>query len=154
MKIKWLSHPNKPELNGTEQHVARELAHVAIGYGQAELCPLPKRGTNEYLKWKAEQVAAAVPQATDTAILYVSPAQWTAVQGDGSTWSCTRVIKKEGFESFSYSTPPADCPAGVAKRWRELKGATPMEAVNQAERERARIAQETYDLKSKNFKRW
>ena len=39
MKIKWLSHPNKPELNGTEQHVARELAHVAIGYGQAGTLP-------------------------------------------------------------------------------------------------------------------
>ena len=39
MKIRWTSHPSKPELNGTEQHVAREFAIVACGYGQAEYCP-------------------------------------------------------------------------------------------------------------------
>ena len=44
MKIRWTSHPSKPELNGTEQHVAREFAIVACGYGQAEYCPKTRCG--------------------------------------------------------------------------------------------------------------
>jgi hypothetical protein len=154
MKIKWISHPNKPELNGTEQHVARELAHVAVGYGQAELCPMPKRGTNEYLAMRAEQSRLSVPQANDVAIPYIDPPQWQAFDSDGSNFSVCRIVKKHGFESTSFKEPPADCPPNVAKRWREMKGATPQPAIDAAAREEAREAQEAYNQRAKTFRRY
>ncbi len=54
MYILWKKHPYKPELNGTKEHVARSLGEVAVGYGQAELCPRPNYGTPE---WAAERAA-------------------------------------------------------------------------------------------------
>jgi hypothetical protein len=38
-RILWIQHPTKPELNGTTEHVSRELAAVAVGYGQASHAP-------------------------------------------------------------------------------------------------------------------
>lgn len=39
MKILWLSHPTQPELNGTEEHVSRTVAEIAIGFRQAKFVP-------------------------------------------------------------------------------------------------------------------
>jgi hypothetical protein len=39
MQVKWLHHPTCPELNGTTEHVAREVATIAIGFRQAEFVP-------------------------------------------------------------------------------------------------------------------
>jgi hypothetical protein len=39
MKIKSLHHPTCPELNGTEEHVSRSVADIAIGFRQAEFVP-------------------------------------------------------------------------------------------------------------------
>jgi hypothetical protein len=154
MKIRWLQHPTKPQLNNTEQHVSRETARVAVDYGQAEVCPPPRRGTNEYLAWRAEQSRQAVPQANDVSIPYVDPPTWEAFDSDGSNFSVCRIVKKHGFESTSYLTPPADCPPNVAKRWREMKGAIPQPAIDAAAREAARQAQELYNQRSKTFKRY
>jgi hypothetical protein len=39
MQVKWLHHPTCPELNGTTEHVSREVANIAIGFRQAEFVP-------------------------------------------------------------------------------------------------------------------
>jgi hypothetical protein len=62
MKILWKSHPTKPELNGITEHVARELAVVACGYGQAELI----RFANSQERLKAASEEFAVKQAPST----------------------------------------------------------------------------------------
>jgi hypothetical protein len=36
MKITWVLHPTKPELNGTDDHVKAEVGVVAIGFGFAK----------------------------------------------------------------------------------------------------------------------
>jgi hypothetical protein len=109
MKIRWLQHPTKPQLNNTEQHVS---------------------------------------------IPYVDPPTWEAVDTDGGRYSVCRIIKRHGFESTSYATPPADCPANVAKRWEEMKGATPQPAIDQSVLEQARAAQAAYNEKAKTFRRY
>jgi len=154
MKIKWLQHPTKPQLNNTEQHVSREAASVAVDFGQAVLCPPPKRGTNEYLQWRREQSAMAVPQANDVSIPYIDPPQWEVKESDGSNFSVCRIVKKHGFESTSFLAPPLDCPPNIAKRFYELKGKTPQPALDAAQREAARQAQEEYNQRSKTFKRY
>jgi hypothetical protein len=59
MRILWKSHPYKPELNGTIEHVARELATVAVGYGQAEYAPY--KNYIERLQAEEAQRQAAIP---------------------------------------------------------------------------------------------
>ena len=115
MKIRWLQHPTKPELNNTEQHISREAAHVAVDFGQAVLCPPPKRGTNEYLAWRREQSATAVPQANDTAIPYVDPPQWEAFDADGSNFQYLPRCKKARLREHQLP----DSPDRTARRtWR------------------------------------
>ncbi len=59
MKIKWLQHPNNPAKNGTTEHVARELAVVAVGYGQAELIRFANAA--ERLRAASEEFAQSQP---------------------------------------------------------------------------------------------
>ena len=61
MKILWKSHPTKPELNGTTEHVAREFAIVACGYGQAEVVRFANAA--ERLKAASEEFAQKQPPA-------------------------------------------------------------------------------------------
>lgn len=65
-KVKWLSHPVDPSKNGTTEHVAHELAVIACGYGQAELCPRPNYGTPEYLAERAETATGTLGKAPST----------------------------------------------------------------------------------------
>ena len=59
MKILWTNHPTQPTKNGTTEHVAREFAIVAVGYGQAEVVRFANAG--ERLKAASEEFAQAQP---------------------------------------------------------------------------------------------
>lgn len=127
MKILWKSHPTKPEMNGQTEHVARELATVAIGYGQAEACPLPRYGTDEYLQMKAEQAAQVKGPAPGDVVPPGTPsgtAEWGVKDKGPSSLSTVQVWKRvSSGEVTWYAAPPDDCPESVRRRFEELKGA-------------------------------
>src|ERR1700729_3935264 len=79
-RIKWLDHPTDKTKNGTVEHVAREFATVACGYGQAEHVRDPRRGTNEYLEFRATEEANRKPNPLDTCVANVWPPTWECIQ--------------------------------------------------------------------------
>jgi hypothetical protein len=122
MKILWKHHPLKPELNGTTEHVSRAFADVAVGYGQAEVCPKPNYGTPEWLQERWEQSARAVPQPGETNVC-VEGVQWGVQPAiAGYKWSKVMVIKKVLSEVFYFALPPSDCPLPIVQQYWDLVG--------------------------------
>jgi hypothetical protein len=117
--IIWKNHPYRPELNGTKADVARSLAEVAIGYGQAELCRRPAYGTAEWVQERQAAAAKAVPDSGD-----VDPnskgTEWGLKDRADSPFSQVTIIKRTGSTTTYYSTPPVDCPPSIVARWAEL----------------------------------
>ena len=96
MKILWKSHPTNPAKNGTTEHVARELAVVAVGYGQAELIRFANAG--ERLKSLSEECAIAQPPAhTDWTVNAGSASGEVYILGRCSNPTCGQI---------RYSGPP------------------------------------------------
>ena len=118
-KIKWLHHPTKPELNGTTEHVARELATIACGYGQAELCPRPGYGSPEWLADRAALSAAAHANPTDVNPT-VAGVEWGVQDKSLSVFSKVLVLKRSGSTIEYFDAPPADAPLTVIQRFRDL----------------------------------
>jgi hypothetical protein len=73
MKILWKNHPYNSAKNGTTEHVARELAVVAVGYGQAELIRFANAA--ERLKAASEEFAITQPP---------SKTEWSVNAGSAS----------------------------------------------------------------------
>ena len=150
MKIRWTNHPSNPSLNGTEQHVARSLAEVACGYGQAEIVPPARWGTTE---WHAERLAqsAAVTEPGD----HDTPAQFF----DQPVWSVAAlvsgtvcVVKSFKSETTRYEAPPVDCPLSIVEQYLSLKNVDP--AAGALALDAAKRAQVEYNASIQNAKRF
>jgi hypothetical protein len=162
MQILWKKHPSKPELNGTKEHVSRQFAEVAIGYGQAEACPRPRYGTAAWLAERKAMSAAANPAAAT---------EWNKISGNsapdvsvpftaGVVWSIhpdvrsgrTYVVKESGREKSYFEWPPDEAPDVIKKQFKEMsvEGAfKDRETIEVAQR-----AQANHNISIQNARRW
>jgi len=131
MQILWKNHPSDPSQNGTSQHVAREFAVVAIGYGQAEVVAQPRRGTNAYLAMRAEEEARRPANPMDTKVANVYPATWEVISLPRTNLpavlfrSGSEVTRWESLEYYdndgnAHDALPSSCPASIRKHFEEL----------------------------------
>jgi len=117
MRIKWLNHPHAPNKNNTTEHVSRELAAVAIGYGQAVAAPY-----KNYVERLSEEARSGS-----------SPHNVNPPQVAGIEWSCsglptnsTRIViwRRQGGEVARIENEAqavqAGCPEAVLKQFRDL----------------------------------
>ena len=139
MKILWNNHPTDKTKNGTTEHVAQEFATVACGYGQASICPIPRRGTNEYLQMRAEEEANRKPGIYDVVppVTNTISSGWTAIKL--KLWGGVVVVKKVGREELRFKVPPVDCPPNIVALYNELKGIN--DGANREEIERVKREQ-------------
>jgi hypothetical protein len=143
VKIKYVSPSPKA---GTEEHVRNDVGQTLVAAGFAVAVPLPKRGTNEWLKAIAEIDAMRTkPSEYDT----VPPA------ADGVLWSATilgsglvRIIKKVGSEVYWFDGPPKECPANVREQFLQLANLNP--GANASALDAAKRAQQDADAAARN----
>jgi len=104
LKIKWLQHPSKPELNGTFQHVARELAVVAAGYGQAEICPRPNYGTPEFAEERrqADALRGNTLHTGDTVVPNIEGTRWSI---QNHALAGVVILRESGSEQTRFKDP-------------------------------------------------
>jgi hypothetical protein len=140
-RIKWVNHPYKPELNGTIEHVARELATVAVGYGQAEDCPAPNYQTR-LAENELERQRNLQPDPN-----FVQGVSWTvkehtlAAAGQGRAF----IERRCGNEVLYGESPDAfkDCPKNIRVRFLELNKVEDPDAVAEKQiKERYRLEAE------------
>jgi hypothetical protein len=120
MRILWLAHPSKPELNGTIAHVAREFATVAVGYSQAEYAPY--KNYVERLQEESQQARALQPG--DVAAPFVDGVRW-GFQLHPLAGAC--LVKESGSEVARLSDADAaeyfGCPKKIADELRRYNEA-------------------------------
>ena len=148
MKIRWTKHPHKPELNGTTQHVSRETANHAVDYGEAVICPLPRYGTEEWVRDRQflDSQRRPHPDDVDPNVIGV---EWGIHDSDGKPV----IIKRERAERWIYATPPADCPAAICAKFlaRNLPKLDPEAARELEEQRRIRQSQEQKENERKGL---
>ncbi len=127
MFILWKNHPLDKTKNGTKEHVARSLAEVACGFGQAELCPRSNYGTAE---WAAERAALAAHAAVNPTDVNptVAGVQWGVQDKSLSPFSRVMVLKRSGSTIEYFDAPPADAPLTIIQRFSDLTNTTADEA--------------------------
>ena len=144
MRVTWKTHPYDPSKNGTMEHVSRELAAVAVGYGQATYAPY-----KTYQERLSEAAAGAVAGNVDPNAVGV---EWSVLDSDGSAWSTIRVCKKVGSTTTFYSAPPEDAPRVIVEKFDLLTNAgknNPAEVLAKAKRDQAE-----YDARMKTARRF
>jgi hypothetical protein len=119
MRITWKNHPLKPELNGTKDHVSRELAAVAVGYGQAEYAPY--RSYVERLSEESKFRTQAAPG--DTVVEFFKDPQWSV----GFVTAHPTIFRKWGYETVRFCGEKAaeqakanHCPERILKQYENL----------------------------------
>jgi hypothetical protein len=136
MRIKWLHHPTKPELNGTTEHVSRECAHVAVGFQQAEYAPYK----NYVERLSEESKLRTGPSPYDTPIVFFKDPVWKVEQ----RFRALVIFLHIGYEQHRFESAEqakaAGAPASVLKQYAELKALPGPDAV-QAALERMRREQ-------------
>ena len=130
MKIKWLNHPTKPELNGSVEHVSRTLAEIAIGYQQAVFVPF-----KNYVERLNEESKLRTAQPGDTVVPNVYPPRWeigtvpvtkkVAIYYLAGTERCC-FLSLVWYDNNGNEHPvPAleDCPKEIRQQFKELQAA-------------------------------
>jgi hypothetical protein len=118
MQVRWLNHPTQPQKNGTTEHVAREFAIVAEGYGQCERVKF-----KNYVERLRQ--AATAPKEVHAADNSVAPPTlkvgWSIVtrDGPGGQQYFVQEVRASG-ETFLYDGPPPSAPATIVARYQEL----------------------------------
>jgi hypothetical protein len=170
-RIKWLNHPSDKTKNGTVEHVAREFATVACGYGQAEPVRDPRRGTNEFLAMRSEEERQRRPNPLDTCVPNQWPPVWEVIQLPRTDKPCiiyragsevTRFESLYWYESVAndkngnhrdpirHDLIPATCPPSIVRHFKELEAAQSPEAIAAANERaaQAKINAEIHEKKA------
>jgi hypothetical protein len=117
-------HPHDSTKNGITEHVSRELAAVAVGYGQAVYSPW--RGYVDRLN----DIEKTRGRAAE-------PPSWGVLDAEGPG-SIVRIIKRDANGTTYFDGPQKDTPpAIVAWFWKLANIAMNQQAANSAERNRA-----------------
>jgi len=125
MKVHFL--PASPKHGQPDEHLPPSVAQALIAAGFAEACPVPRRGTNEYLQMRKEQTAHLTPNPADVNTT-VQGEEWGVQDKGTSMFSQVMVVKRVGAETFYYDAPPVDAPLTIVQRFRDLTLTTADEA--------------------------
>jgi hypothetical protein len=137
MRITWKNHPHDSTKNSTTEHVSRELAAVAVGYGQAVYAPY--KNYVDRLNDESKFRATAPPVV-----------EWNVLDAEGPA-SIVRVIKREGSNLIYFDAPPRDAPKAIVVKFNELAHvAKHVRAANAADRARVVAEQEQEQLRELN----
>jgi len=122
MKIKWLNHPTKPELNGSVEHVSRTLAEIAIGYQQAVFVPF-----KNYVE-RLNETAREGRDSSNTVVTFFKDPEWSAVAT--SATGRPTIFRKWGYETARFVGDNAaeqakanGCPPSILKQFSDLLNA-------------------------------
>jgi len=148
MRILWKSHPTDPSKNGTLEHVCRDLAAVACGYGQAS--PAPFKDFRERLAFETAQRTG--PQPGDSAVTLPLVDEWGVKAPDGECPAVVILKKTPCGETLRYLQPTSEMPPHIVQRFEELSHIDPGASAAQFEKDKR--AQQDYDQRSKTWKRW
>jgi hypothetical protein len=137
MKVTYTEHaaPNK---RGTTEHLQPALAASLIAAGFAVACPLPRRGSSEWLAARTEQAALArTPDKDDVCAGFVEGVEWGVKEGGQQVL----IIKKHGHETQFFTEPPKDAPKSIVKQFEALvnddSGRARAEQLQKARRDQA-----------------
>jgi len=136
MQVRWINHPTQPQKNGTTEHISREFAIVAEGYGQC----VRVKFANYVERLKAAQEAPRQVHSNDNScIAPVLPVGFGIVKRVNGTRDVFLIQEVTAAgEALIYEGVPAGCPASLVKQWQELNGADVDPAIAA---EAARVAQ-------------
>jgi hypothetical protein len=143
MKITYTQHVSDPALRGTTTNLPAHIAQVLVATGQAFACEIPRRGTNAYLKMRAEEEAGRQPGIFDTCVANVYPPVWECIQLPRTNKPCilyragSEVTRFESLhwydnDSNRHDALPKECPASIRKQFEGLLAATSSEAIDAA----------------------
>jgi len=132
MKIRWTSHPSKPELNRTEQHVAREFAIVAVGFGQAEYCQKTRCGFEGESAVKIRWISHPAKPELNGAEQLVAPEFAPLACGYGHAMLCQRpgygspewIKERQALDARRRVRPDEAAPSVDGVRWELMFGQT------------------------------
>jgi hypothetical protein len=146
---------SKPAQAGETEHVSASIAHNLIAAGFAELCPLPRRASADWLEARNEQARLAAPLNSVKGDDSVSAGFVVGVEWHiQTTRGRVLILKKHGSttEPFDENNIPKECPQNVVEQFKAYlrlgPGAT-AEAV-----EEARRYQQEYDARIASARRW
>jgi hypothetical protein len=143
MRVKFTNPTNKKF--GTIEHIENTTGRTLIALGECEAVPDPRRGTNEYLAWRKEQMAAVT-----------APSPYDTVPGDpdGISWGVkitgkkVYVLRRTVDQLAFLDGPPAGCPATIAQQFFDALSVADPDAARAAI-EAAKRKQQEQDRKDK-----
>jgi hypothetical protein len=142
MKIRYLAASPK---NGQIEHIRNDVGATLIAAGFAEA--IPYKDFRERLLEEGQGFAD--PHSVNPCVKGV---EWGVKDASDSGFRVVTIIKRSGADTTYYSTPPADAPKSIVKRFEDLSNSSGSTA--SADLEAAKRAQLLYNESVKHAKKW